>query len=175
MNHQRVDITLVGSCVLLAGGAVWLSATGCEQVTMILIAILLCFVTFIIGSVLVGWRRYTCRPVSIILLGPLLCLAAIISVAVTHWPLRVTYSLHRRAFDSLAQRVRAGEDVTSPRRVGVFTIRRAELYYNGIVCLWTDPQPAGNTGFVQCGRDHVPFSLWSIVRLDDGWQFISED
>ena len=142
---------------------------------MILIAVFLCFLTLIIGLVVFGRRRSAGHPAGHALLVPLLCLAVIVSVATTQWPLRFMYSLHRREFDFLAQRVRAGEQIPTPRRVGVFTVRRAEVRRNGVVCLWTDLEPNGNTGFVQCGREHVPFSLWSIVRLDDGWQFISED
>jgi hypothetical protein len=110
-----------------------------------------------------------------VLVAPVVCLSIIISVAATHWPLRVTYVLSRDAFDSLAQRVRAGEHIATPVRAGFFTVRRAELSHHGIVCLWTYPHPAGSTGFVQCRRDYVPFNLWSLIRLDDRWQFISED
>jgi hypothetical protein len=28
---------------------------------------------------------------------------------------------------------------------------------------------------VQCAPDHVPFNLWSMISLDDRWQFIAED
>ena len=75
----------------------------------------------------------------------------------------------------LHQRVRTGEHIATPLRAGLFTIRSAYLSHDGIVCLWTHPHPGGSTGFVQCRRNYVPFNLWSIVRLDDRWQFISED
>ena len=55
-------------------------------------------------------------------------------------------------------------------------IKRAELSRNGIVCLWTDPQPGGNAGLVQCDSDRAEsFNLFEQMRLDDRWQFIRED
>ena len=152
-----------------------MSATGGEQVGVVLVAIVLSAAAIIVGSLLIGYRRHTQRLVLPTVVVLILSLAVIISVAATHWPLWVTYSLSRRSFDAVAQRIRSGEHVTTPLRAGLFTIQRAELSHHGIVCLWTEPHPSGSTGFVQCRRDYVPFNLWSIVRLDDRWQFISED
>jgi hypothetical protein len=89
--------------------------------------------------------------------------------------LRAAYLLSRPTLDRVAEDVRAGQHVTRPTRVGLFTIVEAEVNRHGIVCLWVDPNPTGKTGFVQCGPDYVPFNLWSMVRLDDRWQFIAED
>ena len=175
MKLHHVDILLVSVCWLIAGTVVWLSASGCEQVSMVLWAFLLSGAVIVAGSVLVGWRRRAQRSVFTVGLSTLACLAIIASVPVWQWPLRVTYSWSRSAFDSLAERIRAGEHLQVPQRVGLFVIRKAEVSHNGIVCLWVVPNPAGSTGFVQCKRDHVPFNLWSLVKLDDQWQFISED
>ena len=71
--------------------------------------------------------------------------------------------------------MRSGENLPMPQRAGIFTIRKAELSRDRIVCLWIAPNSGGNTGFVQCGQDYVPFNLWSLVKLDDRWQFITED
>ena len=160
---------------LMALAGVLVSATGGEQVGVVLLAIVLSAAAIIVGSLLVGYRRHTQRRVLPALAAPILSLAVIISVAATHWPLRVAYAWSRDSFDAVAQRVRSGEHVTTPLRAGLFTIQRAELSHHGIVCLWTQPHPSGSTGFVQCRRDYVPFNLWSMVRLDDRWQFISED
>jgi hypothetical protein len=151
------------------------SAAGGERVAVVLSAIVLSLAVIVIGSVLVGYRYHTQRTVLPALAAPVLCLCIIVSVAMTCWPLQVTFALSRDAFDSLAQRVRAGEDIAKPVRVGLFSIRRAELSRHGIVCLWTYPHAGGSTGFVQCRRDFVPFNIWSMIRLDDRWQFISED
>ena len=166
---------MVTVLVLLAAGAVLHSASGGEQVSVVLVSVVLSIATIIVSSVLIGYRRYTQRAVLSALIAPAVCLSLIVSVALTHWPLRFGYAWSRDAFDALAQRVRVGEHIAVPVRVGLFTIRRAELSPQSIVCLWTYPHPGGSTGFVQCGRDYVPFNLWSLIRLDDRWQFISED
>lgn len=64
-------------------------------------------------ALLVGHRRHTQRSVLPMLAAPLLCLAIIISVAATHWPLRASCAPSRGALDALdalAQRVRSGGD-----------------------------------------------------------------
>lgn len=128
----------------------------------------------------VGWglvqrRRVAGQRVAPALLAPALCLAILISIIATHWPLRVSYLLSRDAFDSLARKVRAGEPIATPLRVGSFTIREVGVSERGIVCLWTETDRGGNIGFVQCPRDFVPFDLWSSMLFDDGWQFIAQD
>ena len=165
----------MGLLGLFAVAGILGSATGGEQVGVVLLAMVLSAAAIIVGSLLIGYRLHTQRRVLPALIASVLCFLIVISVAATHWPLRVTYVLSRGSFDALAQRIRAGERVITPMRAGLFSIRRAELSHHGIVCLWTKPHPGGSTGFVQCRRDYVPFNLWSIVKLDDGWQFISED
>jgi|SRR6185503_16327735 len=174
MKRNRIDLPLIALCSLLALAAVLFSATGGEKVAVVFWAIILGLAIVIVGSLLIGHRRHTKRDVLPAFTAPAIGLGIIVSVAATHWPLRVSYAMSRGAFDSIAQRVRAGEEVT-PQRVGLVKIRRAEVYHNGIVCLWTGLNAGGYTGFVQCGPDYVPFNLWSIVRLDARWQFISED
>ena len=160
---------------LLAVAEVLHSATGGEPVGVVLLAIVLSAAAIIVGSLLVGYRRRTRRRPMPALAALILSLAVIISVAATHWPLRVTYALSRASFDRVAQRLRNRERITTPLRAGFFTIQRAELSHHDIVCLWTRPQPGGSTGFIQCRHNYVPFNLWSMVRLHDRWQFISED
>jgi hypothetical protein len=174
MKRQRIDALLLGLCAILGCGTIWFSATGGEPTVVLLATVPFCFLNMIIASALAYGRSLrTCARS--VLLGPCVAVLVILSVTAANWPLRVSYALNRPAFDQLAKRVRAGEDMTMPRSVGLFKIRRAEVYHNGVTCLWTGLDPAGYTGFVQCGPDHVPFNLWSIVRLDHEWQFISED
>ena len=175
MKRHHIDAALMSVLALLAIAGILHSATGGEQVGVVLLAIVVSAAAIIVSCLLVGYRRHTQRAVLPALVAPVVCLSIIISVAATHWPLRVTYALSRDAFDAVAQRVRAGEQIATPVRAGLFTIRRVELSHHGIVCLWTYPHPSGSTGFVQCRRDYVPFNLWSLIRLDDRWQFISED
>ena len=159
----------------LALAAVLLSATGGERVSVAIVAVLLSAVTIFVGSRFAVYRRRTQRCVALAIEASVISLALTLSVAVAHWPLHAAYVLSRASFETIAQRTRAGERVATPVRAGLFTIQRAELSENGIVCLWTFTNPSGNTGFVQCRHDYVPFNLWSIIRLDDRWQYISED
>ena len=175
MRPRFIEIALGSAIALLAALSMWLSATGIEQFSMYIVSFGLAFIVFLLGSVWFGWCRFIGRPVFPVVLSVTVIFISLASVAVTQWPLRIAYSLSRSAFDAAAQSVRDGKELALPRRVGLFTIRKAEVSYSGIVCLWTRPAAGGNTGFVQCGRDHVPFNLWSMVKLDNGWQFISED
>ncbi len=175
MKRHHIDAFLISLLGLLAMAGILYSATGGEESRVMLLAMVLSGAAIMVSSLLICYRRYTHRLVLPALVASVLSMVIIFSVAATHWPLHVTYALSRDAFDIVAKRVRAGEQVATPFRAGYFTVQRAELSHRGIVCLWTQPDPGGSTGFVQCRRDNVPFNLWSIVRLDDRWQFISED
>lgn len=170
MKSRRIDTALISLLGLLAVAEVLYSAIGGEQASVLVLAILLSGAAIVTGAVLIGQRGL--RPA----LGATgLALGIILSVAVTHWPLRVTYACSRSALDAIAQRVKQGESIVTPLTAGLFTIERAKLSSHGIVCLWTAAGSDGNTGFVQCGPGHVPFNLWSMVVLDDRWQYIAED
>lgn len=175
MRPRFIEITLGSVITLLVALAVWLSATGIEQVAMYVVSFGLAFAIILVGSVWFGWCRFINRPVYPVILSTSAILALLASVALTQWPLRIAYSLSRPAFDTAAQLVREGKGLPLPQRIGFFTIQKAEVSHTDVVCLWTRPASSGNTGFVQCKRDYVPFNLWSVVKLDDGWQFIAED
>ena len=102
-------------------------------------------------------------------------IAIVLSVAVTNWPLRAVFSMSRPTFDQIADDVRKGNVPKTPCRVGLYRIRKAEVYHNNVVCLWTDLNPNGKSGFVLCPPENPPFNLWSHVPLDASWQFIAED
>src|SRR5262249_32507588 len=143
--------------------------------TVILCGGLACAMTVVTTCSLLGFARARGRRLWPVLAGAIVCLAFIASVMIAHWPLRVAYVLSRPSLDGLAQDVQAGQRLARPTRVGLFRVVQAEVRRDGIVCLWVDRNPAGKAGFVRCGPDHVPFNLWSMVRLDDRWQFIAED
>ena len=105
MKRYRIDAALMSLLGLLTVAGVLISANGVEQVAVVLLAIVLSAAVIIVGSLLVGYRRHTQRRVLPVLAAPVLSLTIIISVAATHWPLRVSYALSRSAFDALAQRV----------------------------------------------------------------------
>ncbi|NER78633.1 MAG: hypothetical protein F6K42_03465 [Leptolyngbya sp. SIO1D8] len=109
-------------------------------------------------------------------------LIMVISIILFNWPLRVAYAFSRPAFDQVAEQAMAGETIETPRRIGWFRIERIDASgcpANGmdyeVLCLWTNVHPHGNTGFVQASPDNLHFNLWSHFRLDETWQFISED
>ena len=177
MRPRLTDFLLGSVAGLLAALAVWLSATGTEQFSMYIVSAAVGLIVLLLGSVWCGWQKVLGRPAYPVALGAIAILALLVSVSVKQWPLRITYSVSRSAFNATAQRVREGQKMTFPQRIGLFTIRKAEVSHTGVVCLWTRPAASGNTGFVQCNRESAPvsFNLWSMVKLDDGWQFISED
>jgi hypothetical protein len=175
MNRRHKEAALTTVLGLLAVAVVVCSGMGGESIAVAVVAFVLSMPVIHVGSLLVDCRYFAQRPMLSALIPPVVSLAIMISVAATQWPLRVTYALARNAFDAFAQRIRAGEQITTPARVGLFTIRHAELSRDGIVCLWTHPNSGGSNGFVQSPRDYVFFNLWSSVALDDRWQFISED
>ena len=102
-------------------------------------------------------------------------LAVLLSVITSNWPLRAAFALSRTSFDRIAAQVLAENPPETPCMVGLFRIEKAHVDRHGIVCLWTDIDPSGATGFVQYRCDDLPFNLWSRMRLDDSWQFIQED
>jgi len=148
------------------------SASGCEGNTILLFCMVLGLLS--LGSLAMASLADRRHSRSITIAG-LTATVVIASVAVWHWPLRVGYAISRPAFDSLAARVRSGEQIAVPLRAGLYTIRGAGLSASGIPFLWTASAEGGSTGFVQTSPDHIHFNLWSVVRLDDRWQYISED
>jgi hypothetical protein len=165
----------ITACLLI-----WVSIAVGERIMVTLSA----FVLFILGTLatiflwqVIGLHRNKsrfARKISISI--GLLCLAVFISVPIAHWPLRLAFKLSRPSFDQIASSVQKGSTFSQPFRVGLFRIKRAEIHkYNRKICLWTDLDPAGKTGFARVPPHDVPFNLWSMIELDEDWQFVSED
>ena len=114
------------------------------------------------------------RSVRMMLVGTTV-IAVILSIATSNWPLMAAFNSSRHELERIAKEVRSGNAPSSTVTAGFFRIRKAEVAYNGVVCLWTNPNSSGNSGFVRFPRDNPPFNLWSHFRLDDNWQFITED
>ena len=102
-------------------------------------------------------------------------LALIASVMATAWPLRLSYLLSRPSLQRLGMAIDAGQRPNGPIRVGLFVVKRAEVSRQGRVCLWTELEPDGNTGFIRCGVHGLPANLWSSIRLDEQWYLVAED
>ncbi|MEO0755466.1 MAG: hypothetical protein AAFY78_01185 [Cyanobacteria bacterium J06648_16] len=141
-----------------------------------LAAAFLCVLITALSLIPVIGSQKRCRPQATA------ALLIVVSIILFNWPLRIGYTFSRPAFNRVAEQVMAGDIPETPRRIGWFRIEGIELpeelfYYaeDGIVCLWTDVHPYGNTGFVQTSPNNLPFNLWSHFRLDNTWQFIAED
>jgi signal transduction histidine kinase len=118
--------------------------------------------------------------------------ALLASVAAFNWPLQLSYLFARSDFERIAAQARAGVEIATPVRVGLIMIHKVEVRRRmfervrgplvsddtdarSIACLWTNTNPGGYTGFVQTAPDRLQFNIFSHVRLDARWQFISED
>lgn len=168
---KRLIVSLNAVPVLSAIGA---SLMLMEPITVVLCGILAGGATIAVASTLIGFARWRGDRAWPVFAGAVICLTSIYSVMTIQWPMRAAYLLSRPSLDRLAQAVRAGQPLVGPARVGLFTIVETE-HRHGIVCLWVDSDPGGKMGFVQCGPDNVRFNLWSMVSMDEHWQFIKED
>lgn len=107
--------------------------------------------------------------------GPILCVIAA-TVAFSDWPLRLTFACSRGSLERLAAQIGAGQSPELPVRAGLFVVRGTENR-NGIICLWTDPDPAGPGGFANCAPAGAArnFNINENVFLSGQWQWIVED
>lgn len=175
IKQRHIDVAFSVAFGSLAGLVIFISAYGVEQVGVMLASIALGIVSLMLTPLFILWRRFTKRLTSPAWAQAVLSLLCIATVAWSHWPISITYRISRASLDDLASRLRAGEKVNVPTVAGLFTIQEVGLGRDGIPYLWTEPGRGGSTGFVQTSPDHVPFNLWSMIRLDDRWQYISED
>lgn len=161
-------------CVALALLMVWLSARGVVGVGLLVFADFLSIGACILSLLL--WKREKSRNRVVSRCIPIaLCASPILSVIITHWPLRIALGLSFPAFETLAEQVRTSGTAIRNRKAGMFLIREAEVSRHGIPCLWLDMDPTGYTGFVRCSEDALPFNAWSRIKLNEHWQLISED
>jgi hypothetical protein len=99
--------------------------------------------------------RRNARPRRSVLLAwpSVLALAFLpLTMLLTSWPLRLAFLASRPAMDRLADRVAAGEAVTSPEWVGLFRVVASAVDPStGNVGLVTNADPSGRSGFVRIG------------------------
>ena len=153
---------------------VLLGLTGTETLLVSLLGVL---GVIIAGPLYVRWlyRRHSKRLA--LVAGCILLASAIANASseLASFPLRLGYRLSKQPMDKAAARLRAGESISTPCWVGSIRVKKAELSWRGIPCLWTHPHPNGSDGFVQTPPDYIPFNIWSHTKIDNEWQFISED
>jgi hypothetical protein len=158
--------------------SVALSAAGCTWIAAVLASIGLALIVCLVGPSWVFAHRAAGRTSGVAVAQVVAALAVIVSVATTHWPLRITFALSRPWLADAASRVAAGEPLGTPARVGLFTIEKTENYWSpreGPVCLWMDLEPSGYTGFVRWAGDDGPCNPFWAVRLADEWWFVEQD
>jgi hypothetical protein len=106
-----------------------------------------------------------------------LCLACMVSVIVTQWPVRLAFVVSRPSLECLAERIESGQVVVQPQRAGLFLIRSAGIRPGGVVYLWTDPDPGAPIGFVRCSRDQLQtcVNTWFSISMSEEWQLVFAD
>lgn len=129
----------------------------------------------VVTSVLIGFSIKTRRKLAPSAASLLVYWLIFVSAAAVNWPFRLRFFLSRPSIERVAAQVTAGKSPTTPFRAGAFWIEQAELRRDGIVCLWTVPNPGGSTGFVHCRGETVPFNLFTCIDLDGRWRYIEED
>jgi hypothetical protein len=108
-----------------------------------------------------------------------------VTMLLTHWPLRLAFLASAPALDGLADRIAAGQGITSPEWAGLFRVVGSAVEpSNGNVGLIIDPDPSGRSGFVRVvaspglpvGRSGGPFYNLNLdMRLGDRWRYVCED
>src|SRR5437899_2007901 len=107
--------------------AAWLSASAFEKTLSAFACIALGAVVAFLMYVATRWARLNGQNSRQAMLGPGLSLALIISVGIFNWPLRISYAFSKDSLDLRARQLRAGKLLAMPQRVGLFTIRKAEI------------------------------------------------
>jgi hypothetical protein len=102
-----------------------------------------------------------------------------LTMLLTRWPLHLAFLASRPAMDRLADRVAAGQAITSPEWVGLFRVVGSAVDpTSGNVGLILDPNPSGRRGFVRVcsgavmppGRPVAPLcNLNFDLQLCDRW------
>ena len=151
------------------------SACAYEPMLLLFLAIGVGSVILTAGGLVLGSRWQNQQSLIPVFLITLASLGMLVSIAGFHWPLRLSYAWSQSSLNKIASDVRAGNPIKLPLQTGLLTIRQVEISPHNIVCLWTEPHPAGSRGFVQTGPIQPPFNLSAMINLDEDWQFISED
>ncbi len=108
-----------------------------------------------------------------------------LSMLLTYWPFRLAFLASRPAMDRLADRVEAGQRVTSPEWAGLFRVVASAVDPStGNVGLVIDADPSGRSGFVRASvgpgmpaaRSNGPFhNLNFDLQLPERWWYECED
>jgi len=153
--------------------SVLLSANATDHFAVIAASILLGLVCVILFIALAGNKAVSGR-VGLLASVMFLSLCIISSVAISGWPLRLLFYFSRASFDSVTSFAKNGQQIITPVRIGVFTIKKVEIW-DGSVCFWTETS-GDHDGFVNTTPQGVQrFNVWSTLQLTKDWQFLWED
>ena len=101
--------------------------------------------------------------------------AVFIGVAGSHLPLRLIFRLHRAEFDHVVAFIENGIPPAVPFWIGPFRITIVGQQGDSKTpFLATNNDVSEIDGFVRHPQGHG-FNLWSSIKLDDSWSYISED
>ncbi len=103
-----------------------------------------------------------------------------ITMLLTPWPFRLAFLASQPSLERLADRVGAGNPVTTPEWAGVFRIVGSDRNtVTGAVGLITDPNASGRSGFERRGPappGNGPFyNLSYDLKLTGKWRYVEED
>jgi hypothetical protein len=153
--------------------SVFLSANATDYFAVIAISILLGLVCVVLFIAFAGNKAVSGR-VGLLASVLFLCLCIISSVAISGWPLRLLFHFSRASFDSVASLAKNGQQIITPVRIGLYTIKKVEIW-DGSVCFWTETS-GDHDGFVNTTPQGVQrFNVWSTLQLKKDWQFLWED
>jgi len=155
---------------LFTVAAVLHSFTAGERFGVVLLVFALSIGIVLVAIAVAADRRFAGRRVLSGLVAAVLAVSVAVSVAWTNWPLKAAYAASRAALDGFARRVRVGERVDLPARVGLFRVHDSSVRRD-VVCLWTH----NDSALVQAEPQTVPLAAWSWIHLDERWQFVTED
>lgn len=115
-----------------------LGATGFDTVVITLLGIL---AVVLFGPLYCRWLYLNKSGWLTVVAGLVLLTSAVANASLEWWSfrLRVGYSFSKDRMNEAAARLHAGKRVATPCWVGVLRVKKAEIYRNGITCLWTHP------------------------------------
>lgn len=100
-----------------------------------------------------------------------------VSMALTLWPLRLMFVLHKPWWTSLADRVQRGETIAAPGRVGLLRYMSAKQIDEGQIGFQLTGWAGGGTFLVR--RPSAASFTWYNpnweLSLGDGWYLVEED
>jgi hypothetical protein len=162
-------MTAVVSIMLATAMSLWVM----ERVTVTLGCVVLMIVAAIVANRFLA-KNPTART-STAWFGFLVALAYPIFVGMTDAPLKVAFWSVKGRFESLAEQMVTGVPPSTPVRIGPFVVKKVGVRGMPPVPFFlTSGHLSEINGFVKDPHGDG-FNLWSLIQLDGGWSYISED